>query len=424
MKHLFIAFSLSLVSSCSLAAVGTGLNESSTKLLTASSMGKLLAHYDGSQVLQLTVPNQFSMALGGSSCGYQALYNGLCSIKLAQGKEFSLTESREALFCSSQSPWRKLIIDARTRSEGKEQIQFQIASTFGKVFPRRNSTGSMPDYAASLGQTQDLNGTTTLLWNAACNVTTSLSKSTGSLDEVEGIRYTLSSEDLKEAFKKECTLRAQSDTSEYRTLLTRNPTYLDTLSFNPVSITVPYADSGWLTGDEMLQILKTCGNDESECPVFWVGDSMDDSMSLEQFDKLVGLSDELHEFRKKFQTAEGSHMGLFMIRKSGGLFGQPHWYSVLAHKIGNERQYLVTDSSRNASRLQDTRFVQLTHYLEGKPEPTESNIIFKHPFITSLVVGLVGYYLYTTRQTSVKHGLRTQPALLHELGNAQISVVA
>ena len=86
------ALILFFTSVCSLAPLAASSGPKN-KLLSRGKLAEYIAHDNGSDTIQLSVPDQRPMPNGGTSCGYQALFNGLAIRNLLRTEDGNLDDS-------------------------------------------------------------------------------------------------------------------------------------------------------------------------------------------------------------------------------------------------------------------------------------------------------------------------------------------
>ncbi len=175
----------------------------------------------------------------------------------------------------------------------------------------------------------------------------------------------------------------------------------------PITVQVSTAtiDTNWITGDEILNIISSDKDKGSH--IFMCG-RIEGSTTPLTMDPLLEEK-EFKEFLKKFRDNQSDCTGRFLVytqdrsifekilprfvtnffsdvgtwlsspssseQPSGEAYSEwrtaqasandGHWYTVVANKIGNQRQYVIVDSLNNTSRFTDKRFLELKQILEG-----------------------------------------------------------
>lgn len=250
-------------------------------LLTRENLAGFIAHDNGTDTLQLKVPNQFEMENGGADCGYQAIFNGRAvrallemdedTRKDALSKLRSDKKSREALFSSEESPWRSHVI-ATSNDE-----------TNG-------------DWIESI--------------------------------ELQGILRDCAQVDLSTAF------------------ITGN---------NVLQPDIPLSEDPLLnTSDDFTNFLFAFRDDKgSATATFYV--------------YLKGLS-------AKSTKISPDESNIATLKNTMCTYNHGHWICMVAHRVGNVRQFIIADSADNTSRVEHYRIKELKALLlEGPAYATEAD---------------------------------------------------
>ncbi len=442
----------------------TGLLHAS--LITREQLQGFIAHDNGSDIIQITVPSQSGMQNGGTSCAYQATFNGQALHDLlmssAEKRQTLLaalkdTQARHHKFCAEDSPWRQEVLLMRAQGvNAKKEIEEQIGRSYkGASFPtsaeckedslyKRLPNNSPVEFAGTPAAEAIL---LDKLWSENGTIARNISEAHREI--VNGsLTYTVSAQEIKQAFlvgiQKRIDDKATEDKTPYESL--NNEARLSGfIDFKDVTVNIPLAsvNSNWLESHEILRLLTTEIKPHM-APTFISSDLTGD-MPLAG-DPSWKTSEALKTFISEFQKDDGNQTGIFLVYVSG-LTSEPitwssekefysqatncstngHWYTIVAHKVGNQRQFIAADSLGNPSRINHYRLKEIKSILEGKDyvkdgsfakwleearpasagkylktmRTNASEFIHKNPFTAGLIGGFalsVLIYIYTDRQ--------------------------
>lgn len=319
--------------------------------------------------LQVTVPSQFQMVNGGASCGYQALFNGLKisdlitksgAAWLEAKNDIGLLEKRNELFGACTTPWRQFIIDNRKKAAFIERLTEEILrqwtenlSTDGKAVLRDQVTRISRKLVGDLYKRE----------KGVLNV------------DAETIKNDLL-EEINKTLQTATTAINQIQLPHLHEELTTNRFG----KFNDIALQTPSELGNWLEPHELYNLIEQFNLNDQRL-IFCVGGSINGSMPLTE-DIELQTNPDFQRFQKEFQSESGTTSAVFLLytggrtahdtRKadknyyaaatSGCTHG--HWYTVVANKVGAERQYILADSL-NPDRLHHERFRELKALLEG-----------------------------------------------------------
>jgi hypothetical protein len=280
-------------------------------LLTRENLGDFVAHYNGSDTLQLTVPNQFTMENGEADCGYQAIFNGCAVRNLLEMDEVARKDAleklrsdktdREKLFSSENSPWRSHVIrSSKEETDGNWIESIQLHS---------------------------------LLRDCA-------------------------RVDLSTAF------------------ITGN---------NVLQPDIPLSQDPLLyTSDEFANFVFAFRDDQgSATATFYV--------------YLKGLS-------AKSTIISPNESNMVTLKNTMSSYNHGHWICMVAHRVGNERQFIIADSADNTSRVEHYRIKELRALLlEGPDYATEADGRFAKWIAEARPAGPIAEKLFGSFQNSTPY---------------------
>jgi hypothetical protein len=334
----------------------------STLVLYTISMSPCTLSTSNAEILQISVPNQLSMPMGGASCGYQAVFNG-CTIAKAltlKGPAFlgalnnvtSDVRSRIAMCCTSSSPWIKLVTKMRSTENIKQQLEKVIALQFKGA--QLVTTPLPKDHRGPLSNGERYLGTpgeritffphqgqaaTQLdkLWPECRELSRKLAAESGIIKD-GFIRYQLSASNLRQLLKEKLEERLKAactncqdqslsekelqDAVESRNAyqgLVADGTLDQFIEFQDIDIVVSLStDTAWLKSEEVEAVVELMQKEHGKHgPVFITGNNGIDLEAPLTDDEGLKLSPEYQEFVRAFQENEGTVTGTFLIYLGG-----------------------------------------------------------------------------------------------------------
>jgi len=418
-------------------------------LLSSDEMKSFIIGSDRIDTIQLAVPNQMAMLHGSASCGYQACFNGLkirdILLNAANREElfknlrYDLLE-RTAQFCGKNSPWRSHIIFRRSLRKIQELVRDKLDLSFKD---------------AQADETQR-----NLLLNQRIPIAGKLARKHAKLNGTE-VACTMSAADISETLRQHLEERVknaaeqkddplcQQNLAVYQKLLENLSTLI---AFKDLSIKAPAHDDGnWIDSQEIEDMLTNVVHDSMD-NFFIVGNNgfgAEDRLSNDEVIKAKAFTD----FAEKFQQDDGSLTGIFLVyikqltstpkpidvsneqhtySEATASANDGHWICMVAHKIGNQRQYVLADSLLNCSRLDHYRIKEVRSLLNGiaytdrefndwknscRP-PQSINPTYVQAFVGCALTALAYYVIKTYRSKSKKTTLRSPESLEHDVAIA------
>lgn len=419
-------------------------------LLTRDFAKDLIAHDNGKDVVQLSVPNQSSMENGNASCGYQAAFNGLAirnlliapqDARAGNLKTFQEAVARHDKFCKNDSLWRKAIILRRGQKVAKKILEAQIAQSFKGATVLNSSDrkeGKRYRYLPQnilvefpLAQSEHEALLWEKLWSENCNVAYDLSTQHKEVSQ-DSLSYTVSADDIKKQFLARIKKRKEDDKTENKAPyeeLYNGSKVSEYVDFTDATVHTPLGtDSNWLESDE-IEFMLTQQENLDMSTIFIVSDIPADKPLTEA--PTLTTSKAYKDFVADYTVNEGSQTGIFLLyindltssAEQVNNNNEPmsaftdratknntrgHWFCVVAHKVGGERQLIIADSLGNASRIGNIRVMELQCLLQGsdyvkdgrfadwikkaRPNPFLNSVkefVAKRPYATTFIVGVM-----------------------------------
>ncbi len=361
--------------------------------------------------MQVRVPNQFTMPAGEASCGYQALYNGLALVdfvrsseadRSAQLNKVTLPEARLPLFGSSDTEWRKIVGAKRAEKLAKDPILEKLMEQVrGKrrilLNQKKRPSGQLQytfnndcyvqfDGLEQQWQQDELDALMKFLTNVARTLSEKEHRKVG-----HDLVYRLSRKEIEKAIHDE--IPKESESQGVYSRLKKSNIIARYIRVSDIACVMPLDPGDWLAGDEIDKLIKHLHRHN----VFIVGDSMSASARLSE-SPLVFTNEKLTNFISAFQNPQGNALGAFiiytkdpsltdsllspfkktpeteaeMIQEEMESNDRGHWFTLVANKVGNQRQYILADSADNRVRIDDPRVLDVIELLEGEDSEESS----------------------------------------------------
>lgn len=375
-------------------------------------LGNRRKGHDKEELIQLKVADQSRIKGSEEDCGYHALFNGLAIGKLIHSASVesqqqwlkwlgNFNEKKEALFGSTQTPWKQIVQIKRTQKKALTAIIYHLT----KAFHNSQELAKKPDDGSNLHRTY-----TCHLWdsrwitkeNRYIECIGSDEKELNRIDKIVSIIRDAAVELIKPCVVRESSLLlALSSEQIIKTLedllikklgsVNDDPmaeeAYTEIskagisnfLSIEDITLTIPFDKTNWLYDDEISLLLNDAStsnyfNDETEPPValekisfFILGNSPKASKSMKSdrnvkspaFDKL-----------KEAMSLEKNHLAIILLYEPlEDHAKEGHWFTLVINRIDNKNQFILADSLKNQERFDNQRVLEVIALLTGKKMP-------------------------------------------------------
>lgn len=375
----------------------------SPSLLTREELKGYIAHDNGDDILQLVVPSQFGMTNGGASCGYQAAFNGSAIHEILQKspqrsellKALQTVEARDAAFCKTESPWRSQIRVRRCLPHLKKMLEAQIGLSFknARAIPKsphtpRAKVHKLNDDMEVIfpdDQHQIDTDLRTLLWSHSKDILLPLTARYAVMQDGV-VKCTIPASEIKESMKHriETVMRSLEKKERlplYEQLLENLDKFIDYKDFS--GTIAPEDIANWIDSEELKAVLDM--HQPNTANIFITGNNGRDPEDPLSEDIGLLTSPEYLAFAAQFQDDVSNCTGIFCLYIKGLQAQQTtmatqneqeftaqatsasdngHWICMVAHKVGNQRQYIIADSASNTPRIDYYRVKEVKALLE------------------------------------------------------------
>ncbi len=318
----------------------------------------------------------------GATCAYHALFNGCALAELAQASSpeeqhiilnhLSRDQKKKELFGAIDAPWQKQTYASRANTRMAEELRRQVKSMLkNQKWEKITETpaGNLTDE-----NNEKANAQLNCLFSIAEDAARHLIKPYENETEIVYTRK-FPTEQVKIALQTALKNRAKKATEPakiaiYTELQQSERNFLHNFELKDLECTICIDVRDWLHNDEIKRIYHS--------------DSLNDTfkhMNAAKFLILGGgeetdgepdLSDpEFLELQRELLAETGNTLAVLVLYQPG------HWMTVVANKVGSQRQFFIADSLCNVPRIRDSRANKVIQLLGGKelpPEPGESAI--------------------------------------------------